>query len=169
MSTTQKVILGIITLTVLAVAYYGISPLFRNKALDEAVPENVLQGARGTAEDTALPAPAEEEVTDSAAGPFSAPVVGTFGHPAEGTARIIDTTEGIIVRYENFSTINGPDLHVYLSTDLEATNYVDLGPIKGTSGNINYPVPEGTDVSRYRYVMHWCVPFRVVFNYAEIR
>jgi len=96
------------------------------------------------------------------------PVMGTIGHPADGFVRIVETQEGTIIRYEDFSTINGPNLHLYLSKDLQANDFIDLGPIRGTSGNINYVVPEGIDISEYRYVMYWCVPFKVLFNYAEI-
>jgi len=30
-------------------------------------------------------------------------------------------------------------------------------------------VPLDTDLSEYRYVLTWCVPFGVLFNYAEVR
>jgi hypothetical protein len=96
------------------------------------------------------------------------PVMGTFGHPASGSVRIIENLEETIIRYEDFETINGPNLHLYLSRDIEGKDYIDLGPIRGTKGNINYTVPEGVDISEYRYVMYWCVPFAVLFNYAEI-
>ena len=96
------------------------------------------------------------------------PVIGTKGHPASGDVRVLETASGQVVRYENFSTINGPSLHVYLTNDLEANDFIDLGEAKGTKGNINYPVPKTVNASEYRYVMYWCVPFRVLFNYAEI-
>lgn len=98
----------------------------------------------------------------------ASPVMGTLGHPAEGSVRVLETAEGTIIRYEDFSTINGPQLHVYLARDLGAEEFIDLGPIRGTKGNINYSVPENIDLSEYRYVMYWCVPFSVLFNYAEI-
>ena len=72
------------------------------------------------------------------------------------------------IRYENFSTIDGPELRVYLSRDLGARDYIDLGLRKGTRGNINYSVPENVDINDYKYVLHWCRPFRVLFNYADI-
>lgn len=109
-----------------------------------------------------------QESTVSGLGQERFEVMGTIGHPASGSVRIIDAAEGPVVRFENLDTINGPNIHVYLAKDLEAEDFVDLGPLKATNGNINYPVPEGVDVSKYRYVMHWCVPFGVLFNYAEI-
>lgn len=96
-------------------------------------------------------------------------VVDTPLHPAEGKVRVLATEEGTIVRFEDFMTINGPNVHVYLAKDLDATEFIDLGPIRGTSGNINYAVPEGVAISEYRYVMHWCVPFGVLFNYADLQ
>lgn len=72
------------------------------------------------------------------------------------------------LRYENYKTINGPDLRVYLATDARATEFVDLGPIKATEGNINYLIPPGTDLSRYRYALTWCEDFAVLFNSAEL-
>lgn len=109
-----------------------------------------------------------EETTSVTQGPTSHPVMETFGHPAEGTVRVFDTADGQVIRFEDFKTINGPQLNLYLAKDLEATEYIDLGPIRGTEGNINYTVPEGVDLSEYRYVMHWCVPFGVLFNYADL-
>jgi hypothetical protein len=73
------------------------------------------------------------------------------------------------VRFENFKTINGPNVHVYLAKDTSGEEFIDLGAIRGTEGNINYTVPEGVDLSEYPIVMHWCVPFSVLFNYAEIQ
>lgn len=95
-------------------------------------------------------------------------VTGTAGHPASGQVRVIATDDETILRFEEFETINGPKLHLYLSKDLEGSDFIDLGPISGTKGNINYSIPNDVDLSEYKYVMHWCVPFGVLFNYAEI-
>lgn len=89
-------------------------------------------------------------------------------HPASGYARIVYAGEDTYVRYEELSTINGPRLHIYLSKDIEATDFIDLGPIKATDGNINYKVPDGVDIADYPYILHWCVPFNVLFNYAKL-
>ncbi|MBX2866473.1 DM13 domain-containing protein [Candidatus Kaiserbacteria bacterium] len=140
----MKKIIGIVIIViVLGIGYYTISPFFRNVSLDETAPEST-------------------EVQ-------SAEIIDTPTHPASGTVRIIEGVDGeTIIRYENFKTINGPNLHVYLAKDLDAKEFVDLGPIRGTEGNINYVVPEDIDITEYSYVMYWCVPFSVLFNYAEI-
>lgn len=157
----KKAMLAIGILAVLGVGYYALSPLFRTKEVRDALPEGTATApSGGELLPQEGPAPQDEPAY---------PVTGTFAHPAEGTVRIIDTVEGTFIRYENFETINGPDLHVYLVKDLDVKEFVDLGPIRGTSGNINYAVPEGVDISDYNYVIHWCVPFKVLFNYAEIK
>jgi hypothetical protein len=99
------------------------------------------------------------------------PIQDTPFHPASGVVRVIDTigdNTGAIIRFENYETINGPNLHVYLANDLNANDFVDLGEIRGTVGNINYFLPEEVDISQYRYVLVWCVPFGVLFHFAEI-
>ncbi len=98
----------------------------------------------------------------------STPVIGVGGHNASGFVKIIKQGKKQYIRYENFSTIDGPELRVYLSNDLNAENYIDLGLRKGTRGNINYSIPDHIDLNDYKYVLHWCRPFRVLFNYADI-
>lgn len=137
----KKIIIILVVIVAILIAYYLISPLFIKIEVQEEAPQ-VEEG---------------QEIEKNE-------VIGTSGHPASGTVSVI----GDVIRYEDFMTINGPKLHVYLSKDLEAKEYIDLGPIKGTEGNINYNIPENIDISGYKYVMYWCVPFRVLFNYAEI-
>lgn len=89
-------------------------------------------------------------------------------HDVAGKALLIKDGEDYTVRFEDFETINGPDLHIYLSTDIAASDYVDLGKIRATKGSVNYSVPAGTDLERYNHVLVWCEPFRVTFSYAQL-
>lgn len=89
-------------------------------------------------------------------------------HDVEGTALLIKENERRIVRFENFKTDNGPQLRIYLSSDLSNDDFVDLGSIKATKGNVNYDIPEGTDTNKYRYVLVWCKPFGILFSYAKL-
>ena len=95
-------------------------------------------------------------------------VKGTSGHPASGIVKIITLEKVKVVRYENFKTINGPDLYVYLSKDLQAKDFINLGKIKATEGNINYEVPKDINIQDYSYVIVWCKSFGVLFNSADI-
>ena len=90
-------------------------------------------------------------------------------HHVEGKALLIDDNGKKIVRFEDFDTLNGPALYIYLSSDLGDDDFVDLGPIKATKGNVNYEVPAGTNTDKYNKVLVWCRPFRVLFSYAELK
>ena len=148
-------ILGVIvSIAILAFAYYAISPLFINIKLDEALPETKQMESKAM----------EKSQVQS----VLAPIIGTTGHPASGTVRVIKVDGKSYIRYENFKTINGPDLYIYLAKDLDAKKYVDLGILRATEGNVNYEIPESVNLAEYQYVMVWCKQFGVLFNYADI-
>ncbi len=95
-------------------------------------------------------------------------------HGAVGSATVYELPDGSrVLRFENFRSKNGPDLHVYLSTEAPTStfaglgeNEVHLGALKGNVGNQNYAVPAEVDLSQYRSVVIYCVPFKVVFSTA---
>jgi len=151
---TWHIVSGVALVVLIAFGYYAISPLFRNVRVDEALPE-VKQ-----VEEQTMGQPSSQII--------SASVVGTAAHPASGTARIIDAGGKKYVRYENFKTINGPDIYVYIAKDLNAKEFVNLGRVKATEGNINYEIPAGVDVAEYPYILTWCKAFGVLFNYADL-
>lgn len=134
----------IIGIVVLGFAYYTISPLFVNIKVDNLNPS----------------------VNDSQNG--SVDVVGSEGHFASGTVKVVRAEGKTYIRYENFKTTNGPDLYVYLAKNLDSKEFVDLGKVTATEGNINYEVPVNINVRDYKYVITWCKPFGVLFNYADI-
>ena len=155
--------IGIVILAIGSFGYYAISPLFNNIKADEALPGSAT-----------TPTPKDVVKIDS---PKLAPVssthgagtvTGTLGHPASGTALIVEAEGKQYIRYENFKTINGPDIYVYLAKDLDAKDYVNLGKVKATEGNINYEIPAGTNPTDYKYVLTWCKEFGVLFNSAQI-
>ena len=45
-------------------------------------------------------------------------------------------------------------------------NEIHLGALKGNVGNQNYDIPADVDLSEYRSVVIYCVPFHVVFSTA---
>ncbi|WP_246282134.1 DM13 domain-containing protein [Nitrosopumilus ureiphilus] len=90
-------------------------------------------------------------------------------HNAEGQSRVIFLDDGRdILRLENFKSTNGPDLFVYLSTDTQATDIVNLGALKANMGNQNYGIPEGTDLEKYNNVLIWCKSFSTLFGSADL-
>lgn len=90
-------------------------------------------------------------------------------HDAEGVAKVLTLSDGkIFLRLENLKATNGPDLYVYLSTDKNVEDIVNLGRLKGNIGNQNYEIPTGTDLSKYNTVLIWCKAFSTLFGSAKL-
>jgi hypothetical protein len=92
-------------------------------------------------------------------------------HFGRGDAVIIETEPGkYVLRFENFSVRNGPDLFVYLSTDPSGESIdegLNLGGLKATDGAFNYEIPAGIDVSQVKSAVVWCRQFSTLFAFAE--
>lgn len=171
---TRYIVGGVIALVVIGVGYYGISPLFRNIKVDEALPGqgDAMHTDESMMHNTTTSEMMDKEEAGEAmmhASDTPVEIMGTPAHPASGTVRIVQADGKNYVRYENFKTINGPDIYVYLSKDQDAHDFVNLGKVKATEGNINYEIPADVDPSQYSYVLTWCKTFGVLFNYARIR
>ena len=97
-------------------------------------------------------------------------------YSGEGTALVLnDGSEQRFLRFENFSTDNGPDLRVYLSnsdanadSDIFDDDFIDLGVLKGNIGDQNYEIPVGVDLGVYDTVVVWCVRFSTPFTAADL-
>ncbi len=97
-------------------------------------------------------------------------------HKGSGVASIVRTPDGkTIVRFENFTVTNGPQLEVFLAPHPQPGNhdevYADalgLGALKASEGAFSYELPAGDDGARYRSVVIYCVPFRVIFSVASL-
>lgn len=97
-------------------------------------------------------------------------VMGNFidgSHPNSGKAAV--NLEKTLLRFTNFKTDNGPKLLVYLATDANATEFVNLGDLKGISGDFTYSIPVNTDLTKYNMVNIWCVDFSVSFGTATLK
>jgi hypothetical protein len=110
----------------------------------------------------------QQETVSALSGQFMG--AGDGIHNAEGIAREISLEDGKkFIRFENFKVTNGPDLFVYLATDKSASDFVDIGRLKANNGNQNYPIPEGTDLTKYGTVLIWCKAFSVLFGSADLK
>jgi hypothetical protein len=79
-----------------------------------------------------------------------------------------------MLRFEDFRVTNGPDLYVYLSQNPKPTRdesslgaFIDLGKLKGNSGNQNYEITE--DITGYNTAVIWCKRFGVLFSFAVLQ
>jgi hypothetical protein len=82
-----------------------------------------------------------------------------------------------IMRFENFSVANGPDLRVVLSASTAPTTVemmregeldIDLGQLAGTTGNQNYTIPADTDLSLYNSVVIYSPTVDMIYSYAPL-
>lgn len=110
---------------------------------------------------------------------LSVEVSGNFfngAHNTSGAVRIEEKNgQKILIFADDFTTEDGPDLHVYLagvqnpqsSADLHAEGDVDLGALTNVDGAQEYVIPNDLDFDPASVVVY-CVPFKVVFGYANL-
>jgi Electron transfer DM13 len=92
-------------------------------------------------------------------------------HYGSGVARIVETAPGeFVLRFEDFSVRNGPDLFVYLSREADGygAGAIELGRLKATDGSFNYRIPAATDVAKLKSAVVWCKAFSVQFAHAPL-
>lgn len=96
-------------------------------------------------------------------------LIGIGGHTASGTAGIYDDNGKKFVVLGPYDSQNGPDLKVYLSKNVNASSYINLGPLKSIMGKQSYAVPGNPNIDEYTYVHIWCEQFSVEFGRAELQ
>jgi len=98
-------------------------------------------------------------------------------HDTKGTAAIYTLPDGKrVLRFTNFETSNGPDVHVFLGAATDANDsetvtsagYVELGSLKGNVGDQNYEIPADLNLADYHSVTIWCKRFGVNFGTAPL-
>jgi hypothetical protein len=153
-----KIVIPIAAVAAL-LAWYAFRPerLVVNRRVDEAMP---------TAQGNSAPQPL-------VSGEFY-----SILHPTAGTATIYRMGDGSrVLRFTNFTTSNGPDVHVYMVAADDAKDiatvqhagFIDLGVIKGNVGDQNYTLGGDLDLAKYRAVSIWCKRFSVNFGAAALK
>lgn len=90
-------------------------------------------------------------------------------HKVEGVAKVVDLEDGkTFLRLENLKATNGSALYLFLSTDRDASDFVNLGRLKGNMGNQNNLIPVGTGLKKYDSVLKWCRTFSVLIGGAQL-
>lgn len=117
--------------------------------------------------ETQAPTTSLNEMVDTSAmlkhtGSFSSGPYGT----TSGTAEIYQQGTAYLVKLADFSTTNGPALHVYLSKEAMPINYVDLGSLKSINGNQVYNITGMPDFNQYKYISIHCVQYNHLFGSA---
>lgn len=115
------------------------------------------------------PAPIDEPIDPDGQTLAYQGVFNSSAHTTLGNAKIYTKETMKTLAFDMFKTDNGPDLRVYLSKDLKASAFIDLGVLKSTSGNFTYGLSADVEISEYKYVLVWCRQFSVLFGYAELK
>lgn len=95
--------------------------------------------------------------------------VGAGGYAVSGTATLYEKDGKKYLVLDPFSSSNGPDLRVYLSTDANASSFLNLGLLKSVTGKQSYVIPGNPNLANYTYVHIWCQEFSVQFGRAEVK
>ena len=97
---------------------------------------------------------------------------GTFtGYGSErvsGVAKIYLTNNKYMLKLENFSTSNGPDLKVYLSMASSPSGFISLGDLKSTNGNQVYEISGTPDFTQHKFVLIHCQRYNHLYGSAEL-
>jgi Electron transfer DM13 len=86
-----------------------------------------------------------------------------------GNAKIYKMNNVYTLALENVVISNGPDLHVYISKEVQPVNYIDLGRLQSTMGNQLYAIPGNPDFSEYKYALIHCQRYNHLFGSAVLR
>ncbi len=99
-------------------------------------------------------------------------------HDTSGRATIYEAGSKRYLRLSDFTTSNGPDVHVLLlrtedkaleqeivKGDLDS---VELGVLKGNQGDQNYDLPVTADLNQYQAVAIYCERFHAIFGVARL-
>lgn len=191
--TRSGVVIAASLLVAVPTGWYLASPLVIRTELNEALPviaATPSASATPSESTTATPsgsATATAPTPTSAAPPASATpaptatpgllaLTGEFVgadefHFGRGRAILLETEPGrYVLRFEDFSVRNGPDLYVYLSPDPSgyADGAIEVGRLRATDGNFNTAIPAGVDAPQARSVVIWCRAFAVLFAVAPL-
>ncbi len=83
----------------------------------------------------------------------------------EGTATLYKMPDGSqLIRLEDFFVTLNSDLEIRMSPlpapkttdEIARSGFTNVAPLKATVGSMNYPVPPGVDLTKFRSIIIWC-------------
>lgn len=121
-----------------------------------------------------LQEPAENVTQDANSIVLGMDVFSSYAHNLSGEAVLYESTDGTrSLRLKNFTMTNGPDVYVFLST----TNNYSAGNTKAiailkkeySNSDLTARVSDDVDLTKYKFVLVYCVQFSSLFGYAEMK
>jgi hypothetical protein len=97
----------------------------------------------------------------------------------QGTVTIYeDASNALMMRFEGYSMLGGPNLHVYLSPSDAPNSFadmtvagvapVDVGALKASDGSQNYELSNNVDLALYRSVVIYSPSLDLIYTYAPL-
>jgi hypothetical protein len=127
-------------------------------ALVSCVKENTPEIPLNDTVDTTVAVPGER-------GNF---INGPYGS-VSGMATVYMKDGSLVLALGNMMISNGPQLHVYLSKEVQPVNFIDLGALQSTKGNQLYAIPGAPDFSQYKYALIHCKKYNHLFGSAQLQ
>ena len=156
-----KILYGLGGLAVAVIAWAAFRPelVFVNQKVHESLPVAGIPGSK-------------DAPVILASGKFHG-----VSHETKGTATIYQLAANKqVLRLADFSTSNGPDVHVYLiaakdamdNSTVKSSPFLELGMLKGNQGDQNYDLPATADLTKYRAAVIYCERFHAIFGLAKL-
>ncbi|HKW62414.1 MAG TPA: DM13 domain-containing protein [Candidatus Acidoferrum sp.] len=155
----KRILLTLVGVPVLVGAWWAFRPekLFVNHRVNEAAPI----------------------AADSEPQPIYTGKLEGKAHATSGRATIYESREGKrYLRLSDFTTSNGPDVHVLLARAQDKTleheivkgnlDGLELGSLKGNLGDQSYDLPVTADLQQYQALVIYCERFHAVFGVAKL-
>lgn len=132
---------------------------------------------------TVVPAPTNEQPTPvlrDAQVILSGSFVDMDGwRQGKGSVKMYRSADGaLLLRFDDFTATNGPDLEVLLCAnpepklptelDIEGASRFPVGPLKGTQGNQQFPIPRQLDLLKYKSVVLYSEQLKSIYSYATL-
>ena len=113
-----------------------------------------------------------DEQPPAALGQLTPLYTGSFhseAHETSGRATVYQQANGSrVLTLSNFSTSNGPALHVILLNGSSVADDQDLGELKGNQGERAYALPADIDIGRFNTVAIYSARLNAVFGMAKL-
>jgi len=99
---------------------------------------------------------------------LSGTLIPSIGESANGLVKVYKKAGNYSITLEDFTSTNGPDVHIYLAQEATPVHIIDLGKLKAFTGTQTYLIKESPDFSKYKYATIHCQQYNVVFGYAPL-
>ena len=99
---------------------------------------------------------------------LSGTLIPNMWESANGVVKVYKKAGIYSIALEDFTSANGPDLHLYLAQESTPVHIIDMGKLKSFTGNQIYTIKGSPDFSKYKFATIHCQQYNVVFGYAPL-